>query len=151
METTPVETRWLSCKILPESCKNCLSCKNCQKNGYLARSARKMVILQDSCKFVPVELSSYWLPFNYHISFWPEIFLRISCVFFKKNNEFKLILNLEIWIIWRKQIKICLWELLTQNKLLLKTVFFNFIKIYETTRLDYFFWWKNYVILVFAS
>ena len=43
--TTPVETRWLSCKIW-------------QKNGYLARSARKMVILQDlpekwlSCKIL---------------------------------------------------------------------------------------------------
>ena len=46
-----VETTWLSCKILPESCKNCLSCKikckikdeekwlSCktwQKNGYVA-------------------------------------------------------------------------------------------------------------------
>ena len=38
--------------------KNCLSCKIWQKNGYLARSARKMVILQDlpekwlSCKIL---------------------------------------------------------------------------------------------------
>ena len=63
-----------------------LSCKICQKNGYLARSARKMAILQDSCKFVPVELSSYWLPFMQHISFWPEIYLRISCLFFKKKT-----------------------------------------------------------------
>ena len=38
------------------------------ENGYLARSAKKMVILQDSCKFVPVELSYYWLPFKQHIS-----------------------------------------------------------------------------------
>ena len=50
---SPGETGWLSCKILPESCKkrlSCkilaekwLSCKICQKNGYLARFARKGV------------------------------------------------------------------------------------------------------------
>ena len=39
------------------------------ENGYLERSARKMVILQDSCEFVPVELSSYWLSFMKDISF----------------------------------------------------------------------------------
>ena len=74
--------------ILHDLAEKWLSCKICQKNGYLARSARKMVILQDSCKFVPVELSSYWLLFMQHISFWPEIYFRISCVFLKKNNKF---------------------------------------------------------------
>ena len=34
--------------ILQDQAEKWLSCKICQKNGYLARSARKMVILQDS-------------------------------------------------------------------------------------------------------
>ena len=55
----------------------------------LQDSAKKMVILQDTCKFVPVELSSYWLSFMPHVSFWPKIYLRISCVFFKKNKTFE--------------------------------------------------------------
>ena len=55
--------------ILQDLAEKWLSCKTWQKNGYLARSARKMVILQDSCKFVPVELSSYWLSFMQNISF----------------------------------------------------------------------------------
>ena len=48
---------------------------------------QKMVILQHLpeklvyCKFVPVELSSNWLSFMQHISFWPELCLRISYVF----------------------------------------------------------------------
>ena len=39
----------------------------------------------------------------------------------------------------KKQIKVCLSELLTQNKLLLETFSFNFIKINLTTRLGYLF------------
>ena len=62
----------------------------------------KMIILQDSCKFFPVELSSYWLSFMQHISFWAEIYSKISCGFVEKNNKFKQILNQEIWIIWNK-------------------------------------------------
>ena len=55
--------------ILQDLAEKWLSCKTWQKNGYIARSARKMVILQDSGKFVPVELSSYWLSFMQNISF----------------------------------------------------------------------------------
>ena len=68
---TLVKTRWLSCKIFQDSCKKWLSCTILQENGYFARScktmailqdlARRMVILQDSCKFVPVELCCHWL------------------------------------------------------------------------------------------
>ena len=75
--------------ILQDLAEKWLSCKTWPKNGYLARSARKMVILQDSCKFVPVELSSYWLSFMQNILFLAEIYLRISCVFFKKNKKIK--------------------------------------------------------------
>ena len=42
------------------------SVKILQKNAYLVRSAREIAILQNSCKFVPVELSSYWLSFMQH-------------------------------------------------------------------------------------
>ena len=63
-------------------------CQNLAKTAYLERSDRKMVILRDlaekwlSCKILA---SSYWLSFMQHISFRPEIYLRISCVFFKKK------------------------------------------------------------------
>ena len=65
--------------ILQDLAEKWLSCKICEEK----------VILQDSCKFIPVELSSYLLPLMQHISFWPEIYLRISCVFFKRNIKLK--------------------------------------------------------------
>ena len=47
----PVETRWLSCKILPESWEKWLSCKILQDEWLSCKIlARQMVIFQDSCK-----------------------------------------------------------------------------------------------------
>ena len=69
-----------------------------------------MVILQDSCQLIPVKLSSYWLSFMQHISFWAEIYLKISCLFLMKTDKFQY-----IWI-WK-------YELSEENKL--KSAFEN--------------------------
>ena len=48
-ECSPVKTRWLSSKIALESCRN----------GYVARSARKMAILQDLQRKVVLSLKTF--------------------------------------------------------------------------------------------
>ena len=91
-----------------------------------------MVILQDSCKFVPVELSSYWLSFMQHISFWPEIYLRISCVFFLRKI---IILNgFKIWkyeLSEENKLKSAFENCLHKTNYYQKLFSFNFIKIYK--------------------
>ena len=58
-------------------------------------------------------------------------------------------LNLEILIIWRKQIKICLWELLTQNKLLSKNIFLQLYQdLHDYTSILPFLMKNLYVIIL---
>ena len=86
LKETLVETRWLSCKILPKSWKNCLSCKIWQKmvilqdlpeNGYPSRflqvrSAQVVLLL------VPIHATHFILTRN---------LLKNHCVFFRKNKN----------------------------------------------------------------